>query len=237
MAELEQKIAIVTGGTGALGQAVVAELLAAGASVFVPYMSAGALDRLREAGISSERLSGAPLDLTDEAAVEQAYAEVATRYGGIDLLVNTAGGFAGGTPVHETDWALWQQQLDLNLKTAVLSCRAAIPHMLARGGGAIVNTATRTATQAGAQLAAYAASKRAVIGLTEALAAELRDANITANAILPSVIDTPANRRSMPKANFERWVKPAEIARVIRFLLGPDARIISGAAIPVYGKA
>ncbi|HJZ50538.1 MAG TPA: SDR family oxidoreductase, partial [Roseiflexaceae bacterium] len=118
----------------------------------------------------------------------------------------------------------------------VLSCQAAVPHMLARGG-AIVNVGTRTATQPGAKLAAYAASKRAVTQLTEALAAELRDQNITANLILPSTIDTPENRKNDPTAKGGRWVKPEEIAQVILFLVGPDARIISGAAIPVYGRA
>jgi NAD(P)-dependent dehydrogenase (short-subunit alcohol dehydrogenase family) len=152
-------------------------------------------------------------------------------------LVNLAGGFGGGAPVHDTPWALWQQQLDLNLKTAVLSAAAAVPHLLARGGGAIVNVGTRTATQPAANLAAYAASKRAVLQLTEALAAELRERNVTANAILPSVIDTPANRQGNPGGSYDRWVKPEEIARVVLFLVGPDARVISGAAIPVYGRA
>jgi NAD(P)-dependent dehydrogenase (short-subunit alcohol dehydrogenase family) len=176
------------------------------------------------------------LDLTDEDAVNRAYTAVAESGGGIDILINSAGGFAGGDPIHKTGWALWQQQLDINLKTAVLSCQAAVPHMLSKGG-AIVNVSSRTAMQPGANVAAYGAGKRAILQLTEALAAELRDHNITANAILPSVIDTPANRAANPKANHSRWVQPAEIARVILFLVGPDARIISGAAIPVYGKA
>jgi NAD(P)-dependent dehydrogenase (short-subunit alcohol dehydrogenase family) len=182
-------------------------------------------------------LSGAALDLTDVSATQRCYGELVARYGGIDILINIAGGFAGGTPVHETNWEIWQQQLDMNLKTTVVSCQSAIPAMLARGAGAIVNVSSRTATQAGGKLAAYAASKRAVLQLTEALADELRQQNITANAILPSVIDTPANRSSMPKADFTKWVAPADIAQVILFLVGPHARIISGAAIPVYGRA
>lgn len=237
MPELDGKVAIVTGGTGALGAAVVAELLDAGARVFVPYMRESEMERLRQELPAGVRLEGAQLDLTDEAAVRQCYAELAARHGGVDLLVNIAGGFAGGKSVAETPWSLWQQQLDLNLKTAVLSCSAAAQLMLERGGGAIVNVGTRTATQPGAYVAAYGASKRAVLGLTEALAAELRDRNVTVNAVLPSVIDTPANRRNEPDADYSRWVKPHEIARAIRFLLGPDARIISGASIPVYGRA
>jgi NAD(P)-dependent dehydrogenase (short-subunit alcohol dehydrogenase family) len=235
---LQHKVAIVTGGTGALGAAVVELLLAEGAIIDVPHHKAGELAQLRERlGFTAEALlSGAVLDLTDEEAVMAYYGSVAAQHRRIDMLINIAGGFGGGEPVHKTGWQLWQQQLDLNLKTTVLSCQGAIPHML-REGGAIVNVSSRTAAQAGANLAAYAAAKRGVLQLTEALATELREHNITANAILPSVIDTPANRESMPKADHSRWVAPAEIARVIRFLVGPDARIISGAAIPVYGKA
>jgi NAD(P)-dependent dehydrogenase (short-subunit alcohol dehydrogenase family) len=236
---LSSKIAIVTGGTGGLGSAVVAELLSAGATVSVPMRDANELDALRQrlSLPADAPLSGAEVDLTDEAAVNAYMRRVASEHGGIDILVNIAGGFGGGKPVHEAGWAIWEEQLALNLKTAVLSCAGAIPHMLARGGGAIVNVGSRTATQAGKNTAAYAASKRAVLQLTEALAAELRDQNITANAILPSVIDTPANRKSMPNADHTRWVQPAEIAAVISFLVGPHARIISGAAIPVYGRA
>jgi NAD(P)-dependent dehydrogenase (short-subunit alcohol dehydrogenase family) len=239
MGQLDDKTAIVTGGAGALGGAVVKTLLEAGAAVVVPYQFEGDLEKLRDrAGLpASASLQGTRLDLTDEAAVAHYYADIARPRGGVDILVNLAGGFGGGKPVHETPWSLWQQQLELNLKTAVLSCAATVPHMLARGGGAIVNVGTRTATQPAAHLAAYAASKRAVLQLTEALAAELRDRNVTANAILPSVIDTPANRHNSPREDWSRWVKPEEIAKVILFLVGPDARVISGAAIPVYGRA
>lgn len=236
---LEGKIAIVTGGTGALGAAVVQVLLGAGATVWVPHRVEGEIERLRRRlGLPDDaRLAGAVVDLTDEAAVQGVYGQVAATYTGIDILVNVAGGFAGGEPVHRTPWSLWQNQLDINLKTAVISCAAAIPHMLGRSGGAIVNVSSRTATQSARHVAAYGAAKRALLQLTEALAAELRDRDITANAILPSVIDTPANRAGDPNADHSRWVAPDAIARVVLFLVGPDARIISGAAIPVYGKA
>jgi NAD(P)-dependent dehydrogenase (short-subunit alcohol dehydrogenase family) len=239
MGILEHKIAIVTGGAGALGSAVVATLLAEGAHVFVPTHQANEIDTLRkQLGLPADAtLSGEPLDLTDIEATARCYAGVAEQLGGIDILVNIAGGFAGGQPVHETGWDVWQSQLDINLKTSVSSCKAAIPHMLARGGGAIVNVSSRTASQHGANLAAYAAAKRAILQLTEALAEEYRGNDITANAIMPSVIDTPANRAAMAKADYTKWVTPAAIARVILFLVGPDAQIISGAAVPVYGKA
>lgn len=236
---LSGKVAVVTGGAGALGGAVVQALLDAGATVVVPFHKPGELDTLRErlALPPDAPLSGEPVDLTDEAAVTAFFAGVAASPGGPDLLVNLAGGFGGGKPVHEGSWSIWQQQLDLNLKTAVLACAAATPHMITRGGGTIINVGTRTATQPAARFAAYAAAKRAVLQLTEALAAELRDHAITANAILPSMIDTPANRAGMPNADHSTWVAPEQIARVILFLAGPDARIISGAHIPVYGRA
>ena len=235
---LEGKSAIVTGGTGALGSAVVHAFLAAGARVAVPHRKPEDLDTLR-AGSGAARgraLTGAIVDLTDEAAVADYYARVAGD-GGLDILVNAAGGFAGGALVHETPWSVWQAQLDVNLKTAVLSCRAAVPHLLERRGGSIVNVASRAAVENGKNAAAYAASKRGVLLLTEAMAAELRDRNVTVNAVLPSTIDTAANRAAMPKADFSKWVQPEDIAKVILFLVGPEARIVSGAQIPVYGRA
>jgi NAD(P)-dependent dehydrogenase (short-subunit alcohol dehydrogenase family) len=239
MGELDGKVAIVTGGTAPLAAAVISVLLGAGAAVATTYRREGDLEKLRErAGISADaRLSGVVVDLNDEAGVAGAYTAVAAQHGGIDILVNVAGGFAGGEPVHQSPWSLWQGQIDRNLKTAVLSCKAAIPHMLARGGGAIVNVGTRTAMQSGKNLAAYAASKGAVIKLTEALAAELLDQHITANVVLPGTIDTPENRQNDPTAGGGRWVQPEEIARVILFLAGPHARIVSGATIPVYGRS
>ncbi len=233
------RTAVVTGGAGALGSAVAKAFLDEGARVAVPHRKSGELDRLRaEAGIGKDAaLSGAVLDLTDEAAVLDYFESLAEDRGGLDILVNAAGGFAGGKPVQETPWSVWQQQIDVNLRTSVIASRAAAREMLKRGQGAIVNVSSRPATQDGKNLAAYAAAKRAVLQLTEAMAAELRDSGITVNAILPSVIDTEANRASMPAADHSRWVKPEEIARVVLFLAGPDARIVSGAHIPVYGRA
>jgi len=236
---LQGKTAIVTGGTGALGAAVVRAFLAEGARVAVPFRKEGELEKLR-AGLDAgqaEALSGTRLDLTDESAVEAFAASVAEDRQGLDVLVNAAGGFAGGKPVHETPWSVWQEQLDVNLKTAVLASRAAVPWMLRRGAGAIVNVSSRPAESSGENIAAYAAAKRAILQLTDAMAAELVEKNVTVNAILPSTIDTPVNRESMPGADYSKWVSPDAIARVIVFLAGPDARIVSGAHVPVYGRA
>ena len=239
MGSLSGKTAIVTGGTGGLGATVVGELLSAGARVAVPFRKAGELDRLRaSAGIATGApLWGALVDVTDEGAVSEFYESVSEDRGGLHVLVNTAGSFEGGSPAHDTTWDVWQRQLDSNLKTAVVSSRAAVPRMLRSGGGAIVNVSSRPAVQSGKNLAAYAAAKRAVLALTDAMAAELVEQGVTVNAVLPSTIDTPANRRAMPEADFSKWVKPSEIARVILFLAGPDARIVSGAHVPVYGRA
>jgi NAD(P)-dependent dehydrogenase (short-subunit alcohol dehydrogenase family) len=153
-------------------------------------------------------------------------------------LAAAAGGFGGGAPVHETELATWREQYEVNLLTAFLSCRAAIPHLLEGGnGGAIVTVASRPALHGAPYIAAYSVAKGGVLHLTEALAGELKASDITVNAILPSTIDTPANRADNPDADYSTWVAPAAIAAVVRWLLGPDARIISGAAIPVYGKA
>lgn len=239
MTLLARKTAIVTGGAGGLGSAVVVELLSAGARVAVPFRKPGELEHLRKtAGIDSDApLWGSMIDVTDEAAMAGFCESVAEDRGGLHILVNAAGTFEGGRPAHQIGWDVWQRQLDSNLKTAVVSSRAAVPQMLKAGGGAIVNVSSRPATQSGKDLAAYAAAKRAVLALTDAMAAELVDQNVTVNAVLPSTIDTPANRRAMPDADFSKWVAPRQIARVILFLAGPDARIVSGAHVPVYGRA
>ncbi len=238
MAPLSGKVAVVTGGTGGLGPSVVKALLASGAQVVVPTRSEGGLERLHERGIPIDaHLHGGMLDLLDEPAVTSFFAKVAQDRGGLDVLVNVAGGWAGGKPVHETPWSVFQQQLDVNFKTAVLSSKAAVPHMIARGGGAIVQVASRAAVLPSGGSAAYAASKRALLQLTEAMADELRPHDIRVNAVLPSTIDTKSNRASMQKADASRWVDPDDIAHVIAFLVSPDAKVISGASIPVYGRS
>ena len=225
------EVVLVAGGTGGLGKAVALAFLEAGARVAVTYRNPDEYAALEAvAGDAARgRLSGHAVDVTDESAVRRLVNEL----GRLDALVNCVGGFAGGTKLWETDAKTFDRMLDLNLRPGLVLCRAAVPAMLARGGGAIVNVASRAAVDHGAGLAAYAASKAAAVALVDSLAADLAGTNVRANSVLPSIIDTEANRRAMPKADFSKWPKPEEIARVILFLCGDDARLIRGAAIPV----
>jgi NAD(P)-dependent dehydrogenase (short-subunit alcohol dehydrogenase family) len=228
-------VALVTGGTGGLGQAVVSELLDAGATVVTTWL----VEREREA-IESELGDRDGLHLVEANLLEggaQAAVDAAAEHGQLAALVNLVGGFAQGGRWHEAPSEDLEKMLALNLTTAVNACRAAAPAMLEAEGGAIVCVGTRAAVEPFSGGGAYAVSKAAVLALVRSLHADYRDDGIRANAILPSVIDTPANRDSMPDADFERWVQPEEIARVVRFLCSADSAPISGAEIPVYGRA
>lgn len=229
-------VALVTGGTGALGRAVVAELLDAGAEVVATWV----VDREREAAEEAlgerDGLRLVQADLLADGGPEGAIA-AAAEAGPLRSLVNLVGGFASGGRLHEADAAQLEKMIALNLTCAVNCCRAVLPPMLEAGGGAIVCVGARTGLRPFSGGAAYAISKAAVLALVRSLDVEYRDDGIRSNAILPSVIDTPANRAAEPDADFDRWVAPEEIARVIRFLCSQDSAPISGAEIPVYGRA
>lgn len=238
-ADLTGRIAIVTGGAGALGRATVRVLLDGGATVVTTDTHSHGM---RDLGASlpdalRARLTTIEANIATEEGAAAVVRQTTDAHGRLDILVNIVGGYAGGPTVAETDLATWRGQFDLNATTAFLMARAAIPVMQAGGWGRIINVASRVARTAPAGLSAYAASKAAVITLTEVLANEVRDAGITANAILPSVIDTAANRAAMPGSDFDRWVRPEQIGAVIRFLASDESGIISGATIPVYGRA
>jgi NAD(P)-dependent dehydrogenase (short-subunit alcohol dehydrogenase family) len=235
---LTDRVAIITGGTGALGGAVTRHFLELGASCAVPYRKETDRDALlRGTATHTDRLLCHPADLLRDPERENFLAAAVTRFGGIDILLNLAGGFAGGTTVAETDSATLDRMLDLNLKTAFQMSRAVIPLLKARGGGRIVTVGARVALRGAAGLGAYAASKAALLSLTQTMAEELRDANVQVNCILPGTIDTPANRRAMPGADHTLWVAPEQIARVLAFLASDDSVVVSGAALPVYGKS
>jgi NAD(P)-dependent dehydrogenase (short-subunit alcohol dehydrogenase family) len=225
---------VVTGGTGALGSAVVGTLVEAGATCHVPYVVAAEAEHFAWANHSKVKLL-AGVDLTDEAAVARLYDGAPALWASIHL----AGGFAM-SPVGETTKAALMKQLDLNLVTAFLSCRAAVNAMTRTGtGGRIVNVAARPALEwrTGAGMVAYAASKAAVAALTAALAEEVVKAGILVNAVAPSIMDTPANRAAMPQADYAAWPKVAEVAATILFLASPDNKVTRGGVVPVYGRS
>lgn len=227
-------VAVVTGGTGGLGKAVVAELLDAGAQVVAPWL----VERERES-IESELGGRDGLTLVEANLLEggaDAAVAAAKERGELRALVNLVGGFAAGDRVHETPQEQFDKMLALNLTTALNASRAAIPELLANDGGTIVCVGTKVAYEPFSGGAAYAVSKSAVLALVRSLDVEYRGDGIRANAVVPNVIDTPANRESMPDADHSKWVQPAEIARVIRFLCSDDSAAITGAAIPVYGR-
>lgn len=226
--------ALVTGGTGGLGAAVTRAFLDGGWRVVVPVFDERERDRL----LAHERLVLESADLAD-AGSSTAVAQLAAADPDAPLraVVNLVGGYAAAGRVHETPVEDYESQLRLNLRPTYLVCHAAIPHMQAAGGGAIVCVSSRAALEPFAGAAGYIVAKAAVLAFVDVLAAEYRDDGIRANAILPSVIDTPANRASMPDADWGRWVAPEQIARVVRFLCEDAAGVVSGAHVPVYGRA
>ncbi|MCS7039363.1 MAG: SDR family oxidoreductase [Caldilineales bacterium] len=234
--DFSDHVVIVTGAGGNLGLATARAFATAHAHV-VPVDRAD--DRLAvlapELNETAGHLPITGLDVTDPAAVQALVERVLAHFGRVDVLVNTVGGYRAGQPLHETPVATFDFLMNLNARSVYIPCQAVIPAMLARGRGAIVNVAARAALAGTAQHAAYAASKAAVVRLTESMAAELKGRGIRVNCVLPGTIDTPQNREAMPQADASRWVAPAAIADVILFLASAGARAIHGAAIPVYG--
>jgi NAD(P)-dependent dehydrogenase (short-subunit alcohol dehydrogenase family) len=225
---MQGKVVVVTGASGALGRVVAASALAKGARV------AGIDHAAATIRPAAERIELGGVDLTDADEAGKAIEAAASHFGRLDALINIAGGFAFETTA-DGDPKTWQRMYALNVMTAVNASRAAIPHLAASGAGRIVNVGAMGALQAGAGMGAYAASKSGVHRLTEALAAELKG-KITVNAVLPSTIDTAANRASMPNADFAKWVRPEELADVILFLASDAASAVTGALLPVNGR-
>ena len=229
--DLNGKVVAVTGGFGSLGASVAKTIVAAGAKLAL-------LDRAERAKAPqdlAQALALGGVDLGSGDSAREAIAQVIARFGRLDALVNIAGGFRW-EKIDGGSLDTWDQLYQMNLRTAVNASQAALPHLLASTNGSIVNVGALAAAKAGAGMGAYAASKAGVAKLTEALAEELKDRAVTVNAVLPSIIDTPANRADMPDADFSRWVKPAQIADLIVFLLSDRARAITGALIPIAGR-
>jgi NAD(P)-dependent dehydrogenase (short-subunit alcohol dehydrogenase family) len=228
--DVSDRTVLVTGGTGGLGAAVTGAFLEEGWRVVVPWIAERELERVTE----HERLELVQADLFDPDAVAGA---VGAAGPSLRALVNLVGGFAIHDRIHETPVETFEEQLRLNLRPTYLACSAALPAMLAAGSGSIVCVSSRAARRPFSGAAGYVVAKAAVLALVDALDAEYRKDGVRINAVLPSVIDTPANRSSMPDADFDTWVRPDQIAHVIRFLCSDDASVTSGAHIPVYGLA
>jgi NAD(P)-dependent dehydrogenase (short-subunit alcohol dehydrogenase family) len=191
---------------------------------------------IRDLGLSADRALPSVVDVTSAASVAAWIEAVKQKWSRADVLVNIAGGYKPGKPVHEMDEADWDFMLNLNARSAFLTCRAVIPLMLAQGSGKIINIGAKAGLAAGRKSTAYAASKAAVLRLTEALSAEVRDKGINVNAVIPSTIDTPGNRAAQPDADTSKWVKPEDLAAVIVFLASEAANAIHGTLMPVYGR-
>jgi NAD(P)-dependent dehydrogenase (short-subunit alcohol dehydrogenase family) len=231
------KVALITGGTGGLGRSVTLAFLHEGASVIASYIVKEEADALRDAVGPNAHLEILPLDATNEDDCRALVDGITARYGRLDILVNTIGGYAAGKLMWETDTKVFQRMLNLNLRSGHNLAKAAVPAMLRRKSGAIVNIAAKAAFDHAAGAAAYATSKAAALALFDCLAQDLKGTGVRVNSVLPSIIDTEPNRKAMPDADFSRWPKPEEIAQVILFLCSEQARVIHGAAIPVYGES
>jgi NAD(P)-dependent dehydrogenase (short-subunit alcohol dehydrogenase family) len=232
------KLVIVAGGTGGLGRAVSLAFLQEGARVAVTYQNPAEFQQLKTAtGSNASSLLGEAVDVTDEAAVRQFVDGILANGGQIDALVNAVGGYVGGIKLWELDPKTFEKMLALNLRSGFVLARVVVPAMLKQKRGAIVNVSSQAALDHAAGASAYAASKAAALAMMDSLAEDVRGTGVRVNTILPSIIDTEPNREAMPKADFAKWPKPEEIARVILFLCSEDARVIHGAAIPVYGQS
>jgi NAD(P)-dependent dehydrogenase (short-subunit alcohol dehydrogenase family) len=224
------KIVLVTGANGALGSVATKAFLAAGDTVV------GTSKSIQASEPPDPKFVAMSSDLTDAAAAAQLVQSVMQRFGRIDTLVHVMGGFAGGKPVAETDDATWDQMMNLNARSAFYIFRAVIPGMRAAACGRIVAIASRAAAEPAATIAAYGASKAALVALVRSAALENKDLGITVNAILPGTMDTAANRKGDPHADFSHWVPPEKVAALILFLASDAASQITGAAIPIYGR-
>lgn len=228
-----QQTVLITGAAGHLGRAVAAACQRQGARLVLLDRNADSLAAAFGTVADAVLLD---VDLLDRPALSARVAEAIARVGRIDALCHLAGGFRMGEPVHETPAATWDFLLGLNAASLIGVAAAVVPHLIAAGGGRIVTVGAGAALRGGAGMGAYSASKSALIRLTEAMSAELRDQSINVNCVLPSIIDTPDNRAAMPEADVSRWVTPEALADVIAFLISPAARAIHGAALPVTGR-
>ena len=231
-------VAVVTGGTGSLGRALLPFLLERRFKVAVTYLIPDEATKVeKELDVSESRLMLRRVDCTDTAATNEFMQEVGDTFGSINVLTALVGGWAGGRDVAESDDVRFDRMIDLNVRSAFNTVRAAVPHMTNSHWGRIIFVSSRAALDTPPGQAAYNIAKAGVLALAKSVAAELDDTNITANALLPSAIDTEAMRTALPYADYVHWPKPDHIASVINFLASPDSEVINGAGLPVYGKS
>lgn len=238
MINIKNQVVVVTGAAGQLGIAVTRAFLDSGARVVCIDK---ARNRLQEVFIersgAAEHLFAVSIDVNDPKSVQGMVDDTIGRFGRLDVLVNTVGGFRAGTPVHETPLETWDFMMTLNARTAFITSQAVLPQMLKQGSGGIIHIAARPGLTGKANMAAYSASKSAVIRLVESMSGEYKELGIRVNCVIPGTLDTPQNRKDMPEADPGRWVKPESLAEVILFLASGAARDIHGAVIPVYGRS
>jgi NAD(P)-dependent dehydrogenase (short-subunit alcohol dehydrogenase family) len=236
LSSLRGKLVVVTGAAGNLGKAVVKEFLESGAIVFGLDHSKGRLDAYSQMpAYEGQFFTMEEVDVTDIDVIMSLAEEIKQNHGGIDILVNTVGGFTTDAGIHELDPKSFQRMMGLNVYSFLNVTKGFVPHMIKKKGGKVVCVGAKAGLKASANMGAYAASKAALMRLSESLAAELKPFNIQVNCVLPGIIDTPQNRKSMPKADFSAWVPPKKIAAVILFLASSKSDAITGGLIPVYG--
>jgi len=233
----EERSVLITGATGGVGKVVTRIMAEAGYRLALTSRSEDALESIaEELGIPRGRFMVHAADITRESEVQELLRTVVERMGGVDILVNIAGGWMGGKRVQDMSEQEWDRAIDLNLRSAFLVNRAVLPHMSQRGWGRIINFSSKAVETPLSKQAAYNVAKAGVVALTASIAAEYRRNGIAANVLLPSIIDTPSNRAQMPDADYTRWVKPGELGSLILFLCSEEGGSLNGASIPVYGK-
>lgn len=234
MYDFSNKVVLITGGTGALGKSLTQRFISSGATTIVTYLNDEKIEALKGQNTINAELIKA--DVTREEQVVKLISTIVERFGHIDILVNSVGGYLGGKSVTDLEEHEWDLMMNLNLKSAFLISKHVIPVMKSSGrGGKIVHISSKTGLKSEGHDSAYAASKSGLIRLVESISQETMELGINVNCILPSVIDTEANRRAMPKADFSKWVKTDDLTNVVFFLCSEDAKVITGAAIPTYG--
>jgi NAD(P)-dependent dehydrogenase (short-subunit alcohol dehydrogenase family) len=237
---LTDKVALVTGGTGALGHEIIKALLDNGVKVVTVYRTVDKLQELNDyVGTLQDQLTGLEGDVTDEGSVASIVQETLEKFGRVDILLNIAGGYRGGNTIAETKLEEFNIMMELNLKSAFLCCRAVLPPMIRQNYGKIISISARPAVDIRRRIksGAYAISKTAVKTLTETVAEEVKDYKINVNCIMPSTMKTEENLKNFPNADSSKWVDPYDVAKVILFLVSDASQVTSGSAVPVFGKS